>query len=102
MAPQHVCFDCVMFKTYMNKKVLLGVVVVTNVANIGVVDLKPTSEKALISKDDWNTPEIIKNLVSDFSLNKARFSRFIGVDLYTITNNDIFVNEIDILSFFVN
>lgn len=37
------------------------------------------------------TLEIIKNIVSGFLLNKAWFSRSIGIDLYTITKNDIFV-----------
>lgn len=38
-----------------------------------------------------HTPDIIKNPVYGFLLNKAWFNRSIGVDLYTITKNDIFV-----------
>lgn len=37
------------------------------------------------------TLEIIENLVSGFLLNKAWFIQFIGVDLYIIIKNDIFV-----------
>lgn len=52
---------------------------------------KSTSKKTLILKDVMHTPEIAKNLISGFLLNKVGFSQSIGVDLYTITKNDIFV-----------
>lgn len=87
----HVCNDRAMSKTYMNKKMLLGVSHTTNVADIGEVKLDYTSEKSLILKDVMHTPDIIKSLVSGFLLNKEDFSQYIGVDLYTITKNDIFM-----------
>lgn len=48
----------------------------------------------LILKDGMHTSEIIKNFVSGFLLNKVEFSPSNGVDLYAITKNDIFMNEI--------
>lgn len=85
-----------MFKTYTNaedKKVLLGDAHTTNVIGIGDVKLNFTSRKTLILKDVMHVPEIRKNLVSGFLLNKARFSQSIGEDLYTITKNGIFVGK---------
>ena len=95
-ASRHVCYDRAMFKTYMNagnKKVLLGDTHTTNVAGIGDVELKFTSGKTLILKEVMHVPEIRKNLVSGFLLNKAGFSQTIGADLYTITKNGIFVGK---------
>lgn len=37
----HVCYDHAMFKTYTNKKVLLGVANATNVVGIGEVEQNP-------------------------------------------------------------
>lgn len=77
----HVCNDRAMFKTYTaadNKKVLLGDAHTTIVAGIGDVELKFTSGKTLILKDVKHTPEIRKNLVSGFLLNKAGFTQTIG------------------------
>lgn len=90
------CYDRAMFKTYMNaeeKKVMLGDAHTTNVAGIGNVELSFTSGKTLILKDVMHVPEIMKNLVSGFLLNKAWFSQSIGADLYAITKNDIFVGK---------
>ncbi|XP_073224880.1 uncharacterized protein [Cicer arietinum] len=76
-ASHHVCYDHAMFKTYTaaeDKKVLLGDSHTTNVADIGDVELIFTSGKTLILKDVMHTPEIRKNLVSGFRLNKAGFT----------------------------
>ncbi|KAI5441511.1 hypothetical protein KIW84_010838 [Lathyrus oleraceus] len=86
-ASRHVCYDRAMFKTYTNaedKKVLLGDAHTTNVTGIGDVELNFTSRKTLILKNVMRVPEIRKNLVSGFLLNKAGFSQSIGEDLYTI------------------
>lgn len=88
------CYDCAMFKLYTNMKVSLGVAHTTNVVRIREVEQSSPLKKTLILKDAMYTSEIIKNLVISFLLKKARFSLSIGVDLYTITKNDIFVNEI--------
>lgn len=40
-----------------------------------------------------HVPEIRKNLVSGFLLNKVGFSQSIGEDFYTITKNGIFVGK---------
>ncbi|MCI94275.1 putative gag-pol polyprotein, partial [Trifolium medium] len=46
-----------------------------NVAGIGDVELKFTSGKTLILKDVMHAPDMRKNLVSGFLLNKAGFSQ---------------------------
>ena len=61
-----------MFKTYTNvenKKVLLGDSHTTTIVGTRDVELKFTSRKTLILKDVMHTPEMRKNLVSDFLLN---------------------------------
>ena len=68
-ASRHVYYDRVMFKTYTNKKVLLGDSHTSTVTGTGDVELKFTSEKTLILKDLMHTPEMRKNLVSDILLN---------------------------------
>ena len=40
-----------------------------------------------------HTPEMRKNLVSGFLLNKAGFTHTIGVDLFTLTKNGVFVGK---------
>lgn len=92
----HVCNNRAMFKTYTavdDKKVLLGDAHTTIVAGIGDVELKFTSGKILILKDVKHTPEIRKNLVSGFLLNKAGFTQTIGGDLFTLTKNNVFVGK---------
>ncbi|KAK2455989.1 putative mitochondrial protein [Trifolium repens] len=95
-ATRHVCFDRAMFKTYTNaenKKVQMGNAHTSDVAGIGDIELKFTSGKTLILKDVMHVPEMKKNLVSGFLLNKAGFSQAIGADLYTITKNGIFIGK---------
>ncbi|GKA97760.1 retrovirus-related pol polyprotein from transposon TNT 1-94 [Tanacetum coccineum] len=86
-----------MFKTYTaaseDKKVLLGDHHTTNVAGIGNAELKFTSGKTVILKDVMHTPEIRKNLVSGYLLNKAGFVQTIGADLFTLTKNGMFVRK---------
>ncbi|CAJ2668640.1 unnamed protein product [Trifolium pratense] len=101
-ATRHICFERAMFKTYTaaeNKKVQMGNAHTSNVAGIGDVELKFTSGKTLILKDVMHVPDMRKNLVSGFLLNKAGFNQNIGANLYTITKNDIFIGkgEIDIV-----
>lgn len=95
-ASHRVCYDCVIFKIYMNtlnKKVLLGHAHATIIFSIGEVELKFTSEETLILKDVMHALEIRKNLVSRFLLNTVCFSLSIRTDMYTITKNHIFVEE---------
>ncbi|XP_073219740.1 uncharacterized protein [Cicer arietinum] len=83
-ASRHVCYDRAMFKTYAAseyKKVLLGYSHTTNVACIGDVELIFTFGKTLILKDVMHTPEIKKNMVFGFLLNKAWFTQSIGAYL---------------------
>ncbi|GAU50608.1 hypothetical protein TSUD_410180 [Trifolium subterraneum] len=72
-ATRHVCYDRAMFKTYTNaenKKVQMGNAHTSDVAGIGDVVLKFTSGKTLILKEVLHVPEMKKNLVSGFLLNK--------------------------------
>ena len=84
---RHVCYDRDMFTTYTaadDQKVLLGDSRTTKVAGVGNAEIKFTSGKTVILKDVLHTPEMRKNLVSGFLLNKAGFTQFIGADVYTI------------------
>ncbi|KAK2429298.1 putative mitochondrial protein [Trifolium repens] len=95
-ASRHVCYDRAMFKSYTraeDKKVLLGDSHTTNVAGIGDVELNFTSGKTLILKDVMHTPEIRKNLVSGYLLNKAGFTQSIGADMYAVTKHGVFVGK---------
>ena len=95
-ASRHVCYDHAMFKTYTNienKKVWLGDSHTTTVVGTGDVELKFTFGKTLILKDVMLTPEMRKNLVFGFLLNKAGFTQTIGADLFTLTKNGVFVGK---------
>ncbi|MCH89497.1 pol polyprotein, partial [Trifolium medium] len=95
-ATRHVCYERVMFKTYTsaeNKKVQMGNAHTSEVAGIGDVELKFTSGKTLILKDVMHVPDMRKNLVSGFLLNKAGFNQVIEANLYTITKNGIFIGK---------
>ena len=95
-ASLHVCYDRAMFSTYTavdDQKVLLGVSHTTTVAGIGNVEIKFTSGKTVLLKDVMHTPEMRKNLVSGFLLNKAGFTQVIGADLYTLTYKGMFVGK---------
>ncbi|PON99483.1 Zinc finger, CCHC-type, partial [Trema orientale] len=95
-ASRHVCNNRALFKTYSeteDKKVLLGDSHTTIVAGTGEVELKFTSGKTLILKDVLHTPEMRKNLVSGYLLNKGGFTQTIGADLFTITKNNVFVGK---------
>ncbi|CAJ2638269.1 unnamed protein product [Trifolium pratense] len=95
-ATRHVCYERAMFKTYTtaeNKKVQMGNAHTSEVAGIGDIELKFTSGKTLILKDVMHVPDMKKNLVSGFLLNKVGFSQTIGADLYTITKNGIFIGK---------
>ena len=95
-ASRHVCYDRTLFKSYSeaeDKKVLLGDSHTTIVAGTGEVELKFTSGKTIILKDVLHTPEMRKNLVSGYLLNKAGFTQTIGADLFTLTKNGVFVGK---------
>lgn len=95
-ATRHVCYDRSLFKSYYvaeNQNVLLGDSHTTIVAGTGEVELKFTSGKTVVLKDVMHTPEMRKNLVSGYLLNKAGFTQTIGADLYTLTKNNISVGK---------
>jgi hypothetical protein len=85
-----------MFKTCTaaeNKKVQMGNAHTSDVAGIKDVELKFTSKKTLILKDIMHFPDIRKNLVSGFLLNKVGFNQTIGANFYTITKNCTFIGK---------
>ncbi|GAU39727.1 hypothetical protein TSUD_144940 [Trifolium subterraneum] len=95
-ATRHVCYERDVFKTYTpakNKKVQMVNAHISDVAGIGDVELKFTSGKTLILKDVMHFPNMRKNLVYGFLLNKVGFSQTIGTNLYTITKNGIFIGK---------
>nr|GEY43719.1 retrotransposon protein, putative, Ty1-copia subclass [Tanacetum cinerariifolium] len=55
--------------------------------------LKFTSAKTVILKDVMHTPEMRKNLVSCYLLNKAGFIQTLWADLFTLTKNGMFVRK---------
>lgn len=95
-AARHVCYDRSLFKSYSeteDKKVLLGDSHTTTVLGTGEVDLAFTSGKVLTLKNVLHTPEMRKNLVSGYLLNKAGFVQTFGSDQYTITKNGVHVGK---------
>ena len=70
---------------------LLGDGQTTNVAGIVDIELNFTFKKTLILRNVMHVPKIRKNIVSGFLLNKTGFSQSIGVDLYAITKNEVYM-----------
>ncbi|KAA0037401.1 putative Polyprotein [Cucumis melo var. makuwa] len=73
-ASRHVFHDLSLFRKYNevnDKNILMGDHRTTKVADIGEVELKFTSDKTLVLKEVLYTPEIRKNLVSGYLLNKG-------------------------------
>ena len=62
-----------------------------NVAGIVDMELNFTFKKTLILRNVMHVPKIRKNIVSGFLLNKTWFSQSIGVDLYAITKNEVYM-----------
>ncbi|XP_071923055.1 uncharacterized protein [Coffea arabica] len=60
---------------------------------MGEVELKFTSGRVLTLRDVLHVPEIRKNLVSCYLLNKAGFKQSIESDQYVLTKNGIFVGK---------
>ncbi|KAL0534481.1 hypothetical protein IC582_028772 [Cucumis melo] len=95
-ASRHVCHDLSLFRKYnevKDKNILLGDHHTTKVAGIGEVELKFTSDKTLVLKEVLHTPEIRKNLVSEYLLNKVGFTQTIGSNLFTLTKNNVIVEK---------
>lgn len=95
-ATRHVCCERSWFKTYketVDQKVLLGDSHSTIVLGTGDVDLEFTSGRTLTLKDVMHTPDMRKNLVSGYLLNKAGFHQSIGSDQFIITKNGTFVGK---------
>ena len=85
-----------MFKTYSeaeDKNVLLGDSHTTVVTGTRDMELKFSFEKTVMLKEVLHTPEIRKNLVLGYLLNRARSTQTFGGELYTLTKNNIFVGK---------
>ena len=63
------------------------------VAGIGEVLLKFTSGREVTLKDVFHVPNIRKNLVSGFLLNKAGFKQVFEADQYVLSKNGMFVGK---------
>ncbi|KAL3537808.1 hypothetical protein ACH5RR_001174 [Cinchona calisaya] len=96
-ASRHICHDKDWFKTYTlaedDKKILLDDSHTTKVAGVGDIDLKFTFSRILTLRDVLHTPQIRKNLVSSYLLNKADFKQTIDSNQYVITKNNVFVGK---------
>lgn len=96
-ASRHVCHDKNLFQNYVpvekDKKVLLGDFHSIKVLGMGDVVLKFTSGKILTLKDVLHTPDIRKNLVSGYLLNKAGFKQTFESDQFILSKNGMFVGK---------
>ena len=83
-ATRHVCYDKNWFKTYTildeKKKIMLGDSHTIEVVGIGEMLLKFTSGREVTLKDVFHVPDIRKNLLSSFLLNKAGFKQVFEAD----------------------
>ena len=96
-ATKHVCYDKTWFKTYTildeKKKIMLGDSHTIEVVGIGEVLLKFTSGREVTLKDVFHVPNIRKNLVSGFLLNKAGFKQVFEADQYVLSKKGMFVGN---------
>ncbi|KAA0067437.1 putative Polyprotein [Cucumis melo var. makuwa] len=95
-ASRHVCYDLSLLRKYnevKDKNILLGDHHKTKVVGIGEVELKFTFGQMLVLKEVLHTPKIRKNLVSEYLLNKAGFTKTIGSGLFTLIKNNVFVGK---------
>ena len=96
-ATRHVCYDKTWFKTYTilneKKKIMLGDSHTIEVVGIGEVLLKFTSGREVTLKDVFHVPNIRKNLVSGFLLNKAGFKQVFEADQYVLSKKGMFVGK---------
>lgn len=97
IATRHVYHDLSLFKNSnetKDRKILLGDhYTTTKVFGICKVELKFTYGKTSLTKKVLHTLNIRNNLVSDYLLNKASFTHSIGVDLSTLTKNNVFLGK---------
>jgi hypothetical protein len=72
---------------------MLGDSHTTDVLGTGEVLLKFTSGRELVLKDVLHAPEIRKNLVSGFLLNKVGFKQVLEADQFVLSKKGMFVGK---------
>ena len=96
-ATRHVCYDKTWFKTYTildeKKKIMLGDSHTIEVVGIREALLKFTSGREVTLKDVFHVPNIRKNLVSGFLMNKAGFKQVSEANQYVLSKNGMFVGK---------
>ncbi|XP_076922234.1 uncharacterized protein LOC143583951, partial [Bidens hawaiensis] len=96
-ATRHVCFDKNLFSTFKEvtngEKVFMGNSATGEVKDEGNVVLKMTSGKELTLSIVLYLPEIRKNLVSGWRLNKFGFKMVIESDKVMLTKNGVYVGK---------
>ena len=96
-ATKHVCYDKTWFKTYTimeeKKKIMLGDFHTIEVVGIGKVLLKFTSGREVTLKDVFLVPNIRKNLVFSFLLNKVGFKQVFEANQYVLSKKGMFVGK---------
>lgn len=92
----HICYGRGLFKCCSeaeDRRVLLGDSHSTHITGVGEVELKFISGKTVILKEVLHVPEIRKNLVFRYLINKVGFTQTIGTDMYTLTKNGAFMEK---------
>ncbi|XP_076940279.1 uncharacterized protein LOC143609401 [Bidens hawaiensis] len=96
-ATRHVCGDKQLFKNFKeaagDKKLYMGNKAIADIMEEGDVVLKWTSGKELTLNKVLYVPEIRKNLVSGWMLNKHGFRLVIESDKFVLSKNGMFVGK---------
>ena len=95
-ATRHVCTNRSMFSSFdqvQGEKIYMGNSASAKVEGKGTVQLKMTSGKILTLKDVLYVPEVRKNLMSAFLLNKHGFRIVIESDNVILTKLGVFVGK---------
>ena len=91
------CKDCSFFKTLVpaedGKVLFMGNTSTIDVKGIGQVELVFTSDKTLMLNEVYYAPEVRKNHVSGFLLNKFGFKQVYEADNFILSNGDVFIGK---------
>ncbi|KAJ9561120.1 hypothetical protein OSB04_006280 [Centaurea solstitialis] len=96
-ATRHVCYDKNSFHTFKevndDQKLFMGNAATAEIKGIGEVVLRMTSGKELKLKDVLFVPELRKNLVSGWLLNKVGFKLVFESDKFVLSKNGMYVGK---------